>query len=73
MTTTMMKEGRERSKHTYTGETPSAFFKQHQSRERERQKRTQFTQSFIKQREEEKSGYFDKNLLELVKRREKNA
>ena len=30
-------------------------------------KRTQFTQSFIKQREE-KSGYFGKNLLELVEK-----
>ncbi len=34
---------RERSKHTYTGETPSAFFKQHQSREREREKRSMKT------------------------------
>lgn len=51
------------SKHTHThtdayihiGETPSAFFKQHQNK---REKGEQFTQSFIKQREEKKKWIF---------------
>ncbi len=30
-------EGERRSKHSHTGETPSAFFKQHQNIERERE------------------------------------
>jgi len=61
--TMMMKERARGSKHTRAyisiriGETPSAFFKQHQNT---REKGEQFTQSFIKQREEEKSGYFNK-------------
>ncbi len=61
-------EGERGSKHThiYTGETPSAFFKQHQERERE-----QFTQSFIKQRGRKKKWIFRQNLVELVKEEKK--
>jgi hypothetical protein len=72
----MKKGGRERewSKHTYTGETPSAFFKQHQSRERERETFDENAHNLHKalsNREKKKSGYFDKNLLELVKEEKK--
>lgn len=64
------KESRSKHRHTrlYRRDAICLYFKQHQTiekRERERDvwwKRTQFTQSFIKQRDdkEEKSGYFDK-------------
>jgi hypothetical protein len=36
-------EGERRSKHSHTGETPSAFFKQHQNIERERERRSMKT------------------------------
>jgi len=53
----------------YIGETPSAFFKQHQHKE---ERRTIYTKLYQTEREREKSGYFEeKNLVELVKKRKK--
>ncbi len=66
MTTTMKeKEGVNTRISTHTGETPSAFFKQHQHKERER---TIYTKLYQTERRK-KSGYFDKNLVELVKKK----
>jgi len=60
-------EGERGSKHThiYTGETPSAFFKQHQERKRERTIYTKLYQTEGRK----KSGYFDKILLNWLKKK----
>jgi hypothetical protein len=59
----------------HTGETPSAFFKQHQNTEEEERERETFDENAhnlhkaLSNREKKKSGYIGKNLLELVKKK----
>jgi hypothetical protein len=56
----------------HTGETPSAFFKQHQNKEEERETFDENAHNLHKalsNREKKKSGYIGKNLLELVKKK----
>ncbi len=62
-------EGERGSKHThiYTGETPSAFFKQHQERERE----NNLHKALSNRGKEQKKWIFRQNLVELVKEEKK--